>query len=702
MSLKDLQIEVAYSSDKDDILSNFYIPALSQSTKYYRLAGFFSSSTLAIAAKGIANFIKNNGHMKLVCSVQLQKDDVEAIKNNNQDYCNIIDDALLRGFEYFENEIVENHVKALAWLLLKNRMEIKIAVVIDENNFPLEASAPLNFSLFHLKIGILEDEFGNQLSFSGSINESKAGWLDNIEEFKVFTNWTSEGNKYFKEDLKEFEKYWNNNSLRCRIMDIPSAIKEEIIKIAPSNFENIYAKLHIMPKKKEIEFREYQKNAIKNWVDNDFRGIFEMATGTGKTITALGCLTEINNNSENFIAIISCPQIHLLQQWEEEIKKFNLNYDLIIKASGENYKWKDTLSDSLIKNYLGYEKKIIILTTHVTLCSEDFKDIFNKEATSGNILLIADEVHGLGSSKRREGLLEKYKYRLGLSATPKRYFDSIGTEILYQYFGQIVYDFPLSKALLAVKEETNETFLTPYRYLPIFTDLSEIELEEYASLTNKIVAQYNKSRNNEKEEEKLERLLFLRANIIKDAENKFKLLEILLKKIGKDIKWSIIYCTPKQISKVIEIVNNLGIKAHRFTMSEGIAPKEIYDGLSERKYLIKKFAEGKYQVLIAMKCLDEGIDIPPARTAIIMASSGNPREYIQRIGRVVRRYLGKEEAVIYDFLVTPNHKNLSNEAKLIENKIFEKEYKRFIEIAKNAINSVSAVQTINNYYNKQF
>ena len=565
--------------------------------------------------------------------------------------------------------------------------------------------------LFHPKIGILEDIEGNKIAFSGSVNETAQGWLNNHEVINVYRSWIEVEKDYYMEDFNLFNEYWNGNESNYKVMDLPTAVKKRFIDTSPEKIEElriyeveeqiIKSKIKNGRKKEENKLREYQIEAINNWIEKNNHGIFEMATGTGKTIAALGCLNELNSKVNNSISIISCPQVHLVQQWEEEIKKLNLTYDLLLLACGANYNWKDLLSDALDNNYLGFENKIIIITTHDTLSSKDFINIINEKAKSENLLLIADEVHGLGSIKRRKGLLEKYNYRLGLSATPKRYFDTIGTEILYQYFGQVVYEFPLSQALITINPDTNETFLTPYRYLPIFTDLNEFELEEYIDLTNRIITQYNKSKNNDEEEEKLERLLFARSNIIKDAENKIELLKDLLKKLGTDIKWTIIYCTPKQINKVIELINNLGIKAHRFTMSEGITPNKKFDGLSERKYLLKKFAEGKYQILIAMKCLDEGVDIPPARTAIIMASSGNPREYIQRIGRVVRRYLDKKEAVIYDFLVVPNRNKLSEEAKKIENKIFEKEYQRFIEIAQTSINSVSAVQLINNYYYKK-
>lgn len=710
MSLKDLELKISYSSETDDVLNSFYIPALSQSKHYYRLAGFFSSSSLAVSAKGVSKLIKNGGDMKLVCGTRLNEDDVNEIKKNKSNYDEIIENALLRDLKSFENFLIHDHVKALGWLYSKSRLAIKVVVMIDDENLPLDYYKISKLGLFHLKVGILEDSEGNLVSFSGSINETRVGWLENIEEFKVFKSWDYIESKYLEKDFEKFKKFWEKSSIsnspqrRFRIFDLPTAIQKELVQIAPKNLSDLQLEKRkksvviAKPKKKEIKLRDYQKKALNAWLGNDRKGIFEMATGTGKTITALGCLNEVSKNVEDYVTIISCPQTHLVKQWEGEIKKLDVYFDTLLIASGSNYKWRDSLSDILDNNYLGYDNKVIIITTHDTFSSEDFRKLIKSKAKSKNLFLIADEVHGLGSKKRKEGLVDNFVFRLGLSATPKRWYDTKGTEYIYNYFGNVVFKFPLSKALMEVNPDTGKTFLTPYRYIPNFTYLNEVELVEYLSLTRKIVTIYNKSKVDYEAEEKLERLLFYRADIIKNAENKYKLLEKILDELGEEIKWTIIYSSPKQIDKVVKIVNGLKIKAHRFTMSEGVKPSKEYNGMSEREYLLKNFANGRYQVLIAMKCLDEGVDIPPARTAIIMSSSGNPREYIQRIGRVVRRYENKKEAKIYDLLVIPSQKSLPEDLKDIEIKIFEKEFKRFLEIAQTAINSVSAVQLINEHY----
>jgi len=699
MSLEDINLKRDYSSDKDNILFDFYIPALSNSVKYYRLAGFFSSSALAIAARGISKFIYNNGIMKLICGAKLYEEDIKAIEENNSNYYKVIEEALFKELNFFEDILIKEHFRALGWMVANKKLEIKIAVIYDENKKILDNKKISDLGIFHQKVGVLEDNSGNKLSFSGSINETAKGWLDNVEEFKVFRSWVDVEMDYLKADINKFKKFWNSSSERLMIFDLPIAIRDKLISIAPKkyselNLEKLLKKYYIS--KNKIKLRKYQKDAIQNWLDNGRKGIFEMATGTGKTFTALGCVKEIYNEYDNIIVIISTPQGHLIHQWKEEIEKFGLDYDELIIADSTNHSWKKNLFSILIKIYLGDKDKIIILSTHDTLCSKDFIKIIDDNKKNTNIMLIGDEVHGIGSKERKRGLIDEYDMRLGLSATPKRWFDDQGTKLLYDYFNDIVFEFSLSDAINTINPDTNKTYLTPYRYMPKLTNLSDDELYEYVDKTRSIINLYNRTKIENEKEEVLERLLFKRADIIKNAINKYNLLEDILNKLKSNLKYTLIYCSPQQIDRVMKIIKKYKITAHRFTMEEGTKPEKKFNGLSERDYILKLFSEGKYQVLVAMKCLDEGVDIPPARTAIIMASSSNPREYIQRIGRVIRRYPGKEEAIIYDMIVVPSYKNTFLEFEEIEMRILNKELKRYEEIAKIAINNIEALKIIYN------
>ena len=481
-------------------------------------------------------------------------------------------------------------------------------------------------------------------------------------------------------------------------MDIPLAVKNKLIKIAPSNINEIFPQ---KPKnEKEIKLWDYQKEAIQKWSENNHKGIFEMATGTGKTFTALGCLKNVLGKSEKLFVVITCPYQHLVQQWRKEVDIFGFDFDKAMIADSSNRFWKDELADSLIELSIGDKSTLFVLTTHRTFSSADFIKILKSYKHNFDSFLIADEVHGLGAEISLNGLLENYEKRLGLSATPQRWFDEFGTDELYDYFGGVVFEFSLEKAITTINPATDETYLTPYEYSPKFISLDDEELDEYIDITRNIAFKFAASKKNSYEQKKLQSLLFKRANIIKNAYNKYEALEQILDDLGQNSRWIIVYCSDKQINKVMEIINKRRIKAHRFTMSEGTKPELKYKGDSEREYLIKKFAKGDYECLVAMKCLDEGVDIPPARIAILMASSGNPREHIQRIGRVIRRYENKEKAIIYDIIVTPPMDKLPSQIKPIEREIFTKEQFRYEEIAKIATNNADALKKIFEVKNK--
>ena len=702
MNFKNLSIKKFYSSDEDDVLNDFYIPALKEAHSYTRLTGFFSSSSLALAARGIKGLIENEGNMKIITSPKLEKEDVRIILDSKENPEKYIENKLLSvldSLEFKNEQFILDHLYILGWMIANKRLQIKIAIIFKEGlkKDLLDYTEVLQMGIFHQKIGILEDLEGNIITFSGSINETAYGWQSNIEEFKVFRSWQISEIEYIQADINKFNKFWNNLSSYIRVIDIPEAVKNKLIEWAPKDisFVNLN-RWYAMGKMKKIYLFENQKQAVQSWISNNMMGIFEMATGTGKTFTALGCLEKILKKFSKLIVVITCPYQHLIQQWKKEIDKFGVEYDEIIIADSTKFSWKDNLTNSLIDTSLGNKHKIIILTTHRTFSMNNFKKIIQNNKKNLDIFLIADEVHGLGAKKSSTGLLKEYNLRLGLSATPKRWFDTVGTNIIYDYFDKVVYEFTLKNAINTINPLTSETYLTPYRYIPKFINLNKEELGKYIEKTRIIQMKINKIKSNEDKDIYLENLLFQRANIIKNAQQKYRILEEILNEINSTIRLTIIYCSPQQIDAVMKIINKRGIIAHRFTMEEGVNVDKKYGNISEREFLLQKFGENKYKVLVAMKCLDEGVDIPPARRAILMASSGNPREYIQRIGRIIRRYIGKEEAIIHDIIVVPSFNKLFPELRAIEWKIFEKEIERYEEIAINAINNAEALEIIYN------
>ena len=435
---------------------------------------------------------------------------------------------------------------------------------------------------------------------------------------------------------------------------------------------------------KDIKLRDYQIEAIDKWFKNNCNGIFEMATGTGKTLTALACFDELINIKDSLCTIIACPQSHLIDQWIGEIKKF---YDgFIVVASSKNSKWKEDLADLIVNLYLGVIDNVVILTTHKSLASDFFLEKIHEIDIEK--LLIVDEVHGIGSEKQMLGLDDSYDYRLGLSATPSRYFDDIGTEIINEFFGGVVFEFDLSRALTEINPDTGKTYLAPYIYKPIVVNLNDEELDKYQELSAKIARLF--ATNNKDVKESLNGLLFKRQNIINNAEEKYDAFRNILRE-RPDIDKLIVYCSPQQMDKIQQIMNEEGVSPqHKFTQHESASKKKKED-YSEREFLLRKFADGSYKALVAIKCLDEGVDVPVAENAIILSSTSNPREHIQRRGRILRNAPGKKEATIYDVLVFPEEN--TDQGK----KIRQKEINRYLDFAINAENSLECIKLLEIY-----
>jgi superfamily II DNA or RNA helicase len=693
LSLRELTLKKSYDSDVDNIIADFYAPALSVSAQYSRLTGFFSSTCLAVAARGICGLIRNGGSVKLITSARFRREDIQAIRDACENPERVLEKAMIEELDNLENEFVKDHVRALAWMVAKKRLKIKVAIVLDENDCPLDSKEIESKGIFHQKVGILKDLDGNQISFSGSDNESAQGWQGNIEEFKVFRSWVEAEKDYFDADSLKFSKFWEGQARRTKVVDIPEAIEKKLIQIAPRNLEELDLERWVGERAQSETFklREYQKKAVESWLGNGKRGILEMATGSGKTITALSCLKEAFESEGKIVAVISSPFIHLSEQWIRESDRFGIRCDKIIADSSRN-KWKDRFVDGILDVENGITPRLMVLTTHDTLCSEDFINIIResrKRMPSLRLLLVVDEVHGIGAPERRKGLIREYDYRLGLSATPKRWFDLVGTDKIFEFFGDVVFEFSLKDAITA-------GYLTGYIYKPHFTSLTPDEMERYESETRKVSRAYYRSKDENEKDEIFTLLCIKRQKIIRNAANKLAVFQQILNEVDK-IDYCLVYCSPKQIREVQSILNKRNIIQHKFTESEGTKPEARFGGLSERDYLIKNFSEGVYRVLVSMRCLDEGVDVPPARLGIMLDNSGNPREYIQRRGRVLRKYPGKKNAIIHDVIVEPTLRlQISKELGDLERKIIGKELRRYREFAQTAENASECLRQMEN------
>ena len=702
MSFKILNIKPCYESGIDDIIEDYYVPVLGKSIHYDRIAGFFSSSSLAVAARGLSDFIQNGGKMRLITSPRLNSDDLEIVKkiaaNSN--------DLTLTEFgidtENLANEFEQNHVKALGWMLSQGLLEMKLAIVLNNDGSLCDNETISEKGLFHQKVGILRDQDGNELSFSGSINETAAAWVNNDEEFKVFKAWT-ESRFYYERDKARFEEIWNDQRPNVKVYDLPNAIKDDIVRYS-SDFkvEDISLKKYHLQKLKNYDFKSdkalffYQADALNKWKSNHYQMLFEMATGSGKTRTAIAGIKYLNQSKRRLITIVSTPQNTLSKQWKTEIDAQKLRFNESEIIDGSIRKWDALLMKLLYKNGAGLADHCIFFTTHATASSEKFINAFKTCLhPCTEVLFVGDETHWLGARKLRFAMQDAYKYRIGLSATPSRWFDDEGTSKIVDYYGNESFEFTIKDALREYNPMTGKHFLVNYNYLIHKVRLNEEESKEYKRISNRIVRLWRLKGVDDEATEKIERLIEQRANIIKNAENKFDEFKRILSELecfGK-IQNLIIFVSPQQLNSVIDILNEKRIICHKLTEKEGTRPEKRFNNLSERESIVSNFKDGTYQALVAIKCMDEGIDIPTAKNGILLASSTNPREYIQRIGRIIRQAPNKVFANLFDICVD-TISDVADDMVDMERKIREKEQIRLKEIAENAINSIDALRII--------
>ncbi|XGV96535.1 MAG: DNA phosphorothioation system restriction enzyme [Leptolyngbya sp. BL-A-14] len=688
VSLKDLALRNQYRSDRHDLLNDFYVPCLKQAGAYDRAVGFFSSTSLALAAQGLAAFVKTGGKMRLIASPHLSDEDVQAIEQGLKQRQEVLTEALLRELEQELEQVMQNRLACLAWLLSKGVLEIKLAV-------------PCNIrrrGIYHEKLGIFFDGAGNQIVFTGSANESANALSDNFECIDVFRSWRIGDDERIAEKIEDFQRLWNNETPNLEVLEFPEAVQRALLKrrlaepvtreakVASSdsnydflevNFSEPPAGVPILPF--WLKLRPYQQQAIDNWFGNKGRGTLKMATGSGKTITALAIAAELYQKITLQALIVVCPFRHLVNQWARECRKFGLEPILAY----ENVRsWQGFLSTQLYNLKSGNQAFLAVITTNTTLMSQGFQS--QLPYFPDKSLIIGDEAHNLGAKRLERSLPRRVGLRLALSATPERYFDERGTEALFDYFGTVI------EPEFTLKDAIAQKALVHYLYYPILVELTEPEIEIYADLSTRIgrlIAIGGEGEDNEA----LTALLMQRARLIGAASNKLEALRELMRS-RLNSTHTLFYCgdgsveddvtdeSQRQLEAVARILGNeLNYQVNAYTAETT---------LEEREDLRHQFETGELQGLVAIRCLDEGVDIPATQTAVILASSGNPRQFIQRRGRILRSHPNKQRAEIFDMIVLPP--DLGRETLEVERSLLRKELQRFIEFADLADNAGEA------------
>lgn len=701
MTLKDLHIEKEYRNLKCDVINEFYIPVLSTAVKYKRAVGFFNSAALYEIAIGLKNLASNKGKFELIVSPRLTDEDIKSIQLGYEKRQEVIEAALLRDFHEPKNKVEISKLNLLANLIADNILDIKVAFKLDAHSA----------GIFHEKMGIVIDSEGNKLAFTGSMNETYSGLLQNYESIDVFCSWRDEDAERVAIKEYAFDNLWDNLDTAMEVIPFPQIAIDKLNKYKLKENEALFESQDVDAKPDQtsdffripesIELHDYQVKAIDTWMSKGCRGIFDMATGTGKTYTALGALAKLSEKLRNHLAVvIVCPYQHLVEQWVEDICAFGVK-PLICYS---RYNWKKTLARMISDYSLGITDNFCVITTNATFVTPAMQNELAK--MNGDFCLVVDEAHNFGSKKQIACMSEKFNFRLALSATIVRHHDEYGTQRLFDYFGDKCIEYTLKEAITAGK-------LTPYYYYPVLVSFNEEELHEYVEITDKVAKILKKVPHGDDLPQSAERLLIKRARIIAGAQEKVvKLKEVITP--YQNANHLLVYCgatrveslylnetaidsdDQRQIDEATSLLGNvLGMRVTQFTAAED----------SKQRELIKEqFSKGEIQALVAIKCLDEGMNIPGIETAFILASSTNPKEYIQRRGRVLRKAPGKQYAKIYDFITLPRpldeysfQSSIQAELSLVKREV--ERMRDFQELSENPSGVTEIIRAITEKYN---
>lgn len=652
MSLADLHFKASYNKADDDIAGTFYLPCMRSSVKYDRISGYFGSTIYIIAWGALKEFIANGGKMRLICSPYLSDTDEAALAQGYSARSNqILEESLRQEVEsLFSTPELSAPALLLSYLVAEGIIDVKIAV-------PGEHAGADAKRLFHDKVGIFTGADGLSIGFRGSMNETYKGLSSdgNIESIDVFPSWMDMRDRERLEAAKDFfDRLWINIALGVIVYPFPIAMREVLKnKAKGADWEKLLDEIKVIESKADKwkpdktpgtrTPRPHQVNALEDWVKHGRRGIFEHATGSGKTFTAECAIVDALERNETVLVLV--PSRDLLAQWHKELQKTlsHINVYFMLCGDGHN-EWRK--SGELRRWTSAGDQNRIIIATMDTASNPEF---IRKVVHGPHLFLIADEVHRIGSPERRKALELDAGARLGLSATPRRYGDPEGTEAIFNYFGGII------PPPFTLEDAINNDVLTRYFYHPQKLYLTNAEQDQWNTITDEIRRYLARSaqsegsgftadpRSQRQIDRKLQQLLINRARIVKNAEGKVKLaVDVLTEHFRDGQKW-IVYCDNiMQMQAVIRAI-----------MAVGIDVIEYYSEMEGDRGATLKYFESNGGVLVSIKCLDEGVDIPSTTHALILASSQNPREFIQRRGRILRKSKNKHFAHLYDAITMP-------------------------------------------------
>ena len=620
MSYRDLKIEHSYISRGDNnIADSFLNPVLKCTKEYKRSVGFFSSGVLETITDGALSLARNGGSIKLIASPKLSEEDVEAINLGYEQKNQTLSDAFTRDFVREVEKLNDMRLQLLCDLIRKGVLDIKIAITEDTG-------------IYHDKLGVMKDFDGNTLVFYGSSNSSYAGYRSNYEKIRVSKGWEPGFQEIVADEELEFDNLWKGLNPFVKVQDYTKTAEENLLKIIKNRAST--------PKNTGIKLRDYQKEAIEAWVKNNYHGFYVMATGTGKTWTAIYSAKELVKTHPCMI-VICAPYKHLVKQWSEDVQNAFPDARNIL-VSSENSEWDKQITNQIIRCKYESSTQLIIISTITSFKMQRFDDVIQKY--KGDRLLIVDEAHRFTS--RPEELHTTYKYMLGLSATPFSGTSAAKGNELMRFFGGQVFSLPIEDAL-------ERGFLVPYYYYPIYVHATDEEEAKFIKYTKTILGCFRDGICINPD--LLVKTLRNRLRVISMAEEKQTKIRTIISSVTETDHF-VVYCGDgklyddstgeelRHIQSIKRILSEFDYKASQFTARENMA---------ERMELVDSFNKGEISALAAIRCLDEGINIPSIKSALILSSNDDYREFVQRRGRILRTYKEKKSAKIYDVIVLP-------------------------------------------------
>jgi DNA phosphorothioation system restriction enzyme len=678
MSFLELEIPRSIKSTRVNPITGFFIPVLKAATKYDVAVGFFTTEWVRDAAEGVAHFAANGGEARWIISPILSASDYETLRDSTGEFApDQIRKKINHSFGTLFAGLREDTKTVLGWLIKDGIIKFRVGVPVNELD-----------GMLHAKMGIFVDREGNRVAFSGSYNLTKRA-ATNWERIDIYCDWKSEDARERVQEIEDdIKEMWGGHDTNLKMYEPSDEALQPFLREADRTSRPYSVLMKVTSQERfsvppdfliDGKLRQYQESAISAWLKNNGRGVFSLATGAGKTVTALAAVSRVANFHEvkqaNLLVVATVPYHHLADQWAKEAAAFGFTP---VVCYGGHATWIKKAQQAITAMTSGLDRIVFFVAVNDTFQSELFQRLLS--GPNRSVLLIADEMHNLGASSYLSMLPTHVRFRLGLSATPIRHGDEEGTKGLEQYFGPVVGEFTLGDAI-------KSGFLCPYYYYPVPAELNADEMVEYKDLSVRIGKAFAAGGGDEDQPGGyLQALLIERARLISRISSKLALLGDILRE-KKDTKYNLVYCGDakdegvKQVDKALQLIGvSLQMKANKFTAEESA---------DERRVLLDEFSKGERQVLVAIRCLDEGVDVPRTETAYILASSTNPRQYIQRRGRVLRNAPGKKTATIYDFIAVPNLEDLArtNPAAFeIERRLVRKELERISEFAELSLN----------------